>query len=376
MTAFGADVNQLEELTRSLNRSSDALRQMAHDVGVTYAGEVWRGRDAERARADWGSALRPQPMAVAQALAECGESLRRNAQEQREASGSGTGSISGGASDWRLAASVHPDHSFESPTIAPDDLRPRDFLAFADAAYRDDAPLPAGWTEIGAAELKKLGLRPGDLNSEHGLDARILMDADGNYVLAFAGSSLDNNGVDWLRENARSAGGSGAFGIVGQAINNASSIIDPGTSTEEAMALAYMLKNAVGEDRMTLVGHSLGGRHAAAASVLTGAKAVTFNAAGVTDGDIVYAKTILGDDVSVGSWLLSHVGARGPLRDGIKTDQITNYALRGDPLSIAQGATPAYSALGKRVTVDGSGHDLRDFEFGLGPGGGGTLSGR
>lgn len=95
MTMYGADVAHLDALAKSLDRSSDALQQMAREVGSSYAADIWRGPDAQRARSNWESVLRPQLAAVANSLFQCGETLRRNAHEQREASGSGTGSVSG-----------------------------------------------------------------------------------------------------------------------------------------------------------------------------------------------------------------------------------------------------------------------------------------
>ena len=108
-----------------------------------------------------------------------------------------------------------------------------------------------------------------------------------------------------------------------------------------------------------LTGHSLGGRNAALASVATDARAVTFNAAGVSAGDYLFAATAGGKSVSLLQYAAGTVGA--PLA----APHVTNYATKTDPLTIIQIATAAPDAIGRQHYVDSENLGLAshsDFE--------------
>lgn len=211
-------------------------------------------------------------------------------------------------------------------------------LAFAKNAENPHAELPKGWSTVDDAGLRKLGIDPKALhNRSSGLDATIYTDGRGNYVLSYAGSAgnlwtpLEASSVDW-RENYKSA----ASGIVA----------NQSGQTQEAVNLAMQLKTSVGADHLTLTGHSLGGRDAAVASVATGASAVTFNAAGATDEDLLYANEVAGRHTNLAGYVLGKLSGGETLRQSTPQTQIANYVISNDILTISQMSTSARDALG------------------------------
>ena len=114
---------------------------------------------------------------------------------------------------------------------------------------------------LDASQLEALGIDPRTLTGPGGFAANIYRDANGDYVLAFAGT--DPTSVsDWATNAQQGMGGLSAQHL-------------------QAIALAQHLASAVGSENMVLTGHSLGGGLASTASVATDVPAVTFNAAGV-----------------------------------------------------------------------------------------------
>lgn len=351
---IGADIEALERLAGQFDQAAVRLRHHAAAVSDGIQVSAWLGPIALRFQVDWDSTHSVKLKHTAGSLDEAARSLRHNAAEQQRASDGATGSMA-------APSSRSSDLVDEEGRPTPDG-----YLAFAKAAG-GQSELPPGWNEVTDDELRELGIDPERLHTEHGLDAMIARDASGHYVLAFEGSKPDRHDVDWTRENARSAGGSGvAFGLTGQAVADVYGALDPGTSTEEAMNLGLALKTAVGVDNMVITGHSLGGRHAAAASIVTGAEATTFNAAGLTNDDVLYARTVTGDDVAYGEYLGGRLTGGASLRAGLDTGQITNYTSSGDPLTAVQNLTPAFGAAGKQVVVGGGGHGLDNFDGKLG----------
>ncbi|MFT4299448.1 MAG: hypothetical protein QM597_07435 [Aeromicrobium sp.] len=352
---IGADVDALRQLATQFDQAADRLRAQAGQVSNGVQVSAWVGPVAVRFRADWDSTHSVALKNAAEELAENATVLRQNAAQQEAASTSlsgtaGSSVVASGATSWK-------------DTSAPwGEVTADDYLQFSKAAY-DPSKLPDGWQPASGDELKKLGIDPGMLHTKNGLDAVIATDGKGHYVLIFRGSTEHGGAVDWWRENARAGLSSGAVGsIASQGAADLLALHDPGSSTEEAMNLALALKNAVGTENMTATGHSLGGRHAAVAGLVTGSTAVTFNAAGVTNDDLLYARTLMGKDTNFGQYVLGRMTEGGALKDGIDTSRITNYTTSGDLLTFGQKYTSAYDAIGRQVEVDGPNHDLESFD--------------
>lgn len=100
MALYGADVESLRQLAQTFNNKSQVLD---NDVNLALKALVsatdWQGSDGDKFKDDWDSVLAPQLRNAAQALAQAGWDLNRNADEQEQASGGGGvgGSSYGGA---------------------------------------------------------------------------------------------------------------------------------------------------------------------------------------------------------------------------------------------------------------------------------------
>ena len=89
---YGADVESLRQLAQTFNNKSQVLD---NDVNLALKALVsatdWQGSDGDKFKDDWDSVLAPQLRNAAQALAQAGWDLNRNADEQEQASGGGGG---------------------------------------------------------------------------------------------------------------------------------------------------------------------------------------------------------------------------------------------------------------------------------------------
>ena len=99
MALYGADVESLRQLAQTFNNKSQVLD---NDVNLALKALVsatdWQGSDGDKFKDDWDSVLAPQLRNAAQALAQAGWDLNRNADEQEQASGGGgAGGVVGGS---------------------------------------------------------------------------------------------------------------------------------------------------------------------------------------------------------------------------------------------------------------------------------------
>lgn len=99
MALYGADVESLRQLAQTFNNKSQVLD---NDVNLALKALVsatdWEGSDGDKFKDDWDSVLAPQLRNAAQALAQAGWDLNRNADEQEQASGGGGAGGVGGSS--------------------------------------------------------------------------------------------------------------------------------------------------------------------------------------------------------------------------------------------------------------------------------------
>jgi hypothetical protein len=194
----------------------------------------------------------------------------------------------------------------------------------------------AGWKRLEpAADGKslqsanggRLAIDPKSLTDEKtGLTSGIYTDGRGHYVVAFAGT-VTNEAGDIKADAQQGAGMSNP-------------------QYEQAIALARNVNQLAGPGNVAFAGHSLGGGLAACASAATGAPAVTFNAAGVSNET------------------LRSVGFANPndARAAFETNgQIRSYSVDGDVLTTADenGIPPQLGAKWHAAWNDPKG-DWRD----------------
>lgn len=94
MGMSGADADALDRVGVQLERSSGSLRRKGKTLASALNSAPWRGRKADQYRRDFNSVHLRSINQAAQFLDDAYENLRRNADEQREASGSRRRSLS------------------------------------------------------------------------------------------------------------------------------------------------------------------------------------------------------------------------------------------------------------------------------------------
>jgi hypothetical protein len=175
----------------------------------------------------------------------------------------------------------------------------------------------AGWTRLQPAPGEnpdhlvdangnRVNIDPAALEDPStGFRAAIYQNAQGQYVVAFAGtnpSEIADIGTD----------ASQAFGLDTKQYN-------------QAISLAKKAEVAFGDGNVVFTGHSLGGALASTAALSTDASAVTFNAAGVSN------QTLRGLGFNPNA-----------VRDQVAdSGQVRRYTVNSDPLTLAQQDVPA-----------------------------------
>ena len=164
-----------------------------------------------------------------------------------------------------------------------------------------------GWRPMTPDELQARGVDPSmQVNTQNGLLAQVYTDDQGGYALVYAGS---NELKDWVPTN------------FGQGLGFETA------QYSQAIRLAQQCQRAFGDD-LVLSGQSLGGGLAAAASMVTGAPAVTYNAAGV------HKRTV--ERFGVDFEEAKAIAGEGNIR---------SYRVEGDILTRVQEKTPILRSL-------------------------------
>ncbi|MFL6586585.1 MAG: hypothetical protein ACJ8GV_06825 [Luteimonas sp.] len=215
------------------------------------------------------------------------------------------------------------------------------FAMMANGAYAPDSPeytqalADAGWSALtphadGVSLTDPHGNRiPIDpellTDDRSGFHAEIYQHEDGGYVVAYRGSEVgmeQTQLMDWVNNGQQGVGLDSA-------------------QYSSAIELAKRAEHVFGDGNVALTGHSLGGGLASAASLATGAAAVTFNASGLSNET------------------LESLGFNpNDIRDTVAdSGQVRRYAVNGDQLTGAQEDVPLLPVIGS--PPDAVGHALR-----------------
>ena len=336
MALIGMDPAEVRRVAEGLSRQAGLLDDCLNTVDgiLRHALSVWPGPDSERFHSDWHSTLRSAIVGAAQGTRERATWLVQQVADQLEVSGSG-----GSSSTLPLGTCVDP-HAIAASSL----------LDLARASYADSGDI-GDWHRLTDEELKALGIDPKIVrDSATGFSATIFRNEDGQYVVAYRGTT------EWLEA---------------QRLNATQVVIVPGNDleadvvgaaslsrqSEQAVALALALKGRIGNDHLTFTGHSLGGRLAAVSAIASGAHAETFNAAGVSPSELMYAQIAGGQgEIGVGQWLNAHNpfnpdGADASLL-GVDTGNIVSHRSSVDPLSGVQAAPGVPDAVGRDHVIE------------------------
>lgn len=205
------------------------------------------------------------------------------------------------------------------------------YAELADAVYAQGAPPP--WHRLDDAELQAAGLSSSTFEDPNsGFKAALFRNqSTGEFVLAFAGTE---DAKDW-RTNCN------------QGMGNLDA------QYQQAIQLGVAVTDAVGDT--TMVGHSLGGGLAAAASIASRSQGVTFNAAGLHANTIHYAMSANDSEESApfGPPGSADIMSRySEWRAHEHTDKrVVNYHVSGELLTTGQSLLSIPEAQGKQEAL-------------------------
>lgn len=98
MTMSGADADELDRLAVAMRDAGSMLRRTEQQLTPRLNASIWDGANALRFRETWNRVHRRSLVSVGQELERIAQTLQRQAQEQRAASGGGASAMSGGVS--------------------------------------------------------------------------------------------------------------------------------------------------------------------------------------------------------------------------------------------------------------------------------------
>lgn len=324
MTLLGMDADVVESVGKQLKHEGESVTSVIRTVDglIERAGANWWGAHGRDLAQQWRTVHRPALLKVAGAVDGLGQSAVNNAREQRGVSAAGAGERVPSGAPAATATSGSSEGRFGI-----------DFIK----AAQGSGGVPVGFTQLSGTELSRLGLDRGDLHDgASGFAAAVFSDGKGHYVVAFPGTEVD-----------------GSILYSEDALADAQGALYTTRQSEQSAVLGKTIATAVGPEQVTFVGHSLGGRNAAIASVASGATAITYNAAGVHNADVTYAMLVRGDAPSLLDYAGSFLGVGGVEAEKdrlVETGQVVNHHTTFDLLTTAQnaalGALP--SAIGRQ----------------------------
>ena len=97
MSGFaGADVDQVEALALRLEKASNRLESITSQASFSLMTAAWTGADIDDVRSNWNGRTKPNLVAAARSLDSLSLDLKRQAEQQRQASAVGASTVTGG----------------------------------------------------------------------------------------------------------------------------------------------------------------------------------------------------------------------------------------------------------------------------------------
>ncbi|ROH87919.1 LysM peptidoglycan-binding domain-containing protein, partial [Pseudomethylobacillus aquaticus] len=248
----------------------------------------------------------------------------------------------------------------QDPAMTPEKFAHDQKMAMlADAAYLNDVKNPQlGFRDTAPEHVVRVtNFGEGDLagftqsdfeNDEIGFSASLFRDTrDGNYTLSYRGT---DDSPDWRNGNVQALSPSAP-------------------QYKQAINLAQRLQAALGDRFTDITGHSLGGGAGAAASMLTGIRATTFNAAGLNPEtvtsrggtwDPALAKSLI-TNYRVNDEVLTSMQERGSI-GSLPLSLLT--PIIGPPAVVLNGLAAALpDAAGRQITINAFDQNNRSMSW-------------
>jgi WXG100 family type VII secretion target len=86
MAQLGADVEQLDSLSKKFDQEAQAIAQATSQITSQVHSAWWKGADADKFRSEWDGQFASQLRKISEALRQVGTVVRKQAQQQRQTS--------------------------------------------------------------------------------------------------------------------------------------------------------------------------------------------------------------------------------------------------------------------------------------------------
>ena len=86
MNMWGANLNQLNDLSGDLRKKSSELESQLRRLEKRVAATGWAGPDADRFRQEWASKFEPSLRKISEDLDQAAKDVKRSTEKQRRAS--------------------------------------------------------------------------------------------------------------------------------------------------------------------------------------------------------------------------------------------------------------------------------------------------
>ena len=298
MPFYGADVEQLKALSKTLANGASLLTSRARELdsligqGLTGHGGGWQGQDAKRFAADWQGRLRPLLERTTRGLEEASQSVLTNADQQSSAStegagsgGSGGSSGSSGGSGGSSGSSGSSDTTKTAANPNPGQPTPQEILDQYQVSDAEVTKWPGDWDplrfvvdqrEVTEKEAELLnGLGPFEMNAFKDIHDDAFSTADDRFPSADRNDDQNDAfrhaywnalmvkefGADWAEDYATAheqlpgnPAPREAMDLYNNEVGRNVAIANPDASTEE---LADLIEEAVNNGDTVVVGQDL-----------------------------------------------------------------------------------------------------------------------